>query len=779
MQVVPLPKDEPDPTLPPEAPQHVKLTHHPNPPFARRDQQGVDSSDQEVSSYKPKGWPGSNSQVGARIGGGGQGYNVPDDSSRSSRKLSPGLLAIKRGPPPPEKRSIAPAFALRVHEVSPNWRMNFRPGFKGKDAGIYRAEKYAQEPPDSEDTKDLEERLNRKRKERAQKGVIEGAARGHSPNVPFFWQTKECNEAFGQNPKYLPYKLYMNTRDEVADRARTKSKNAINKSSKGKKAVSKTPGKTNKVYTTTELQTSQAKAKSRKHNITSGFKVRAIEDPDEPNHLILRRMLNSQGTEYFGESMPNDPYTIKHKNNALNHEVSLAKNRLEHTMDKAGNIRIGNVQGVLESQMIWKAKSHLKNYEEMRIITEGHRLFNLFHNLSVLIAAPHCYVMFGLVEGKDTNIPQPSWLGNSTKLPFYKTLLRQNFSIREYCKEGTDPRLCNIIWSSSHKNRINGFHPTTIKTARPCVDIVPYNDIRYLRGTLIQSKVEELSNQCRMLRLFKTSMLQDVYKNTFQTIVNRFMCINVISEQLVIENHIPGMEIYANLASLYQCVGQSRFGGNEAWIERSRVVRTTPIMLNGDKFTIPKIKNIGIIKRGETSLETSVFTTLIEAEHILNRRYGVKVNKDNERSISPMRGSEEDNRRGYESAKKRTIAEKSNYYTTQSQMMDASYFTVTDNGKGEFTPDGKPKKWKFLEQPHLLLQDYIDDVLLYKERKFDLRFYLLVVKMFDNMTAYLYNDGFGTFCSIPYKDDTKTDKNAGFTANYFQSMRNAIFNDRS
>ena len=51
---------------------------------------------------------------------------------------------------------------------------------------------------------------------------------------------------------------------------------------------------------------------------------------------------------------------------------------------------------------------------------------------------------------------------------------------------------------------------------------------------------------------------------------------------------------------------------------------------------------------------------------------------------------------------------------------------------------------------NVLVQEYIDDVMLYHNKKVDFRVFLLVVNMFDTVTAYIFNDGWGNLAAEDY-----------------------------
>lgn len=74
-----------------------------------------------------------------------------------------------------------------------------------------------------------------------------------------------------------------------------------------------------------------------------------------------------------------------------------------------------------------------------------------------------------------------------------------------------------------------------------------------------------------------------------------------------------------------------------------------------------------------------------------------------------------------------------------------------------------------------VIQKYVANPLLIHRHKFDLRLYVLVT-CFNPLEAWLYQEGFARFCSVPYSSD-KEDMHDKFVHLTNSSVQQALFKD--
>ena len=486
----------------------------------------------------------------------------------------------------------------------------------------------------------------------------------------------------------------------------------------------------------------------------------------EQNHKILSAMLNKPSKVYLGESAPRDPYLIPKRLPYLQEELDA----IEREMYKlTGDSFIGNGPAMLQTRSIRKVRNYFENYEDMRLINDNFRVFNLFHNTSMLIAAPHCYVLFAVVQRPGLQA------ADRRQFDFYNTLVQQNMDMRRFLKLSNDPGLCNIVWSAGKALPLPGFEASSIRDIQPAHDIVPMHELRYLKSILTPSKLEDLVSQFKKLRLFKTTFWRQGPEEIFRQVIERFSVVNVACEQVSITNHIEGMQVLENLPNLYRVLAKEDLFETDE--QKAAALQSLRAKLQGRRVCVPKtyyvplqhsnkslnllvplLQGPVIIRKNESVSESWVCENGESMANLLKTKYGLAYTKPEPDPVEvPVAAAEPE--------KKKTLGKDKPKPTDQAPPLATQDLPpaaqsleqkpTAEPPRPHLEPARDPRSAKAqetqtepisrlplpLDCDHLCVQEYVKAPLLIKGKKFDMKFYVLIVKMFDNLTGYLYSEG--------------------------------------
>lgn len=532
------------------------------------------------------------------------------------------------------------------------------------------------------------------------------------PEVPFLFQLDHLNRSLNPKPskksqgsgKVYSSELFLQQQRLQQQRELEQQQRLILESQHGRKSGTKdTRGAGKSIGKKKTGKDSQQTIS--KHSFLYGMDTTDLQPPVD-------------GKVYVGKSLPHDPFTIPSK--SKQHEevtLRLAQKTLKDSLDsRQKHLRLGNHPAVQRNSLINKTQALLETMDsEKRRITPSYRLLNLLQNLSVTIVSPHCYVLYQIQYSPDAHKKRGLPYTKNSWQQVHGRLLHQNLTLRKYLKPHEDAALVNLVWTDKHTSGLpEQFQPTTIHTAEPLPGMVDYKDVEYLKASLGESRLDTIKEDVRSLRYYKNLFWKDSSVATLTAVGQQFRVANVVAEQLLLTNHLVGLESF--------CCPQARHRAFSKLLAEGK--------LNPEVVHVPY--SFGLSKNQTLQLPRK---QVVGSSKWLLKKHPVNQTPHLFESFKDL-----------QTAAKDTFSAK-----IELQAEEPEELKPQDGEEVQDKPQPQSDQPVSAHNSDAYIQEYLASPFLFDGKKFEMRLFILVVRYFGCVSVYIYDDGFVRVCPEQYQ----------------------------
>lgn len=338
-----------------------------------------------------------------------------------------------------------------------------------------------------------------------------------------------------------------------------------------------------------------------------------------------------------------------------------------------------------------------------RYFSDTMKYINLFYNMSAISAEPQSSIGYCVVHCAETG-----------KQDYFRSIIDQNSATRQFLKPSSSKHAVHFIWSYRYDRSLAGFQSSSLSSISSQQDRRGEN-LGFVKHVLAEDKLPGTIQFIKDTKLFKTLKSKTGIQDCVSMIADKYCVVNYEAESLKISNHIPEISFLEEFDKVAEALNLPKDTLNQ----------------DHDKKSFRELLEIN-------NLPKTINLELEEVKYLQNKQDPEKLKKKLNSISYPV------------------ILKKSHHGTTSIIAGDFTELTKAICSL-DIEPTKVPDHLYPLPRKCILVQEVVPRPLLFNGYKFDMRCFVLVVKMFDTLTAYFYNEGIARLCSSLY--DAKKIKN--------------------
>ena len=415
---------------------------------------------------------------------------------------------------------------------------------------------------------------------------------------------------------------------------------------------------------------------------------------------------------------PLDTFTAK--------RVKEYKKRADQFNKSQNGVVVSNGLSGKVGRLIRTTNKMLESKQSKRKITDTMRYMNLFYNLSVTISVPTSIVGYCIVHCPDKQAESKD---------YFRSIVEQNFAQREYPKPTSKAAECHVVWSYRWDKSLPNFKSSTLTSLAP-EKAGSRDNLGFIINALSTEKLPSTSNFIKDTKLFKRVFWKSGIDDTLKEVAQNFKVINLDSDFLFMSNHLSESQLFHRFDVISDHLRTKR---GEIVIEDLQDQSPT-----------------GILKK-QLEMDNFARTVQLDMKHVEELKskdnFGSIMNRLNEMKYPLI-------------VKKSVYCEDSAIATSEQELKTILLGHMTE---AALIPDHQYP----IPSNQIVVQELVNRPLLLNGYKFDMRCFVLVVKMFDNVTAFFYTEGIARICTSLFS--AKTPRNGSmYMANRSSQLTGSI-----